>query len=456
MAISIEWHTKIITVPKDYLDATANPDVFNLDTDQLRLDLKALEDTETGIHYLDTHRHNTEVLLSGVIYARVIEIINGYTITFENGYYAVNFYGSNNNYADVTNVNFVSIRPNNSAGLIVDPAINENLDYAGVVWYDTNNGYSGSAWPVGTSSKPSNNNTDMLAIVTRLNAYKVNLLSNVTLTFDIAHFDIQGITPGLVFNPNGYKTNYCKFVNIVLNGDFNHSFIFAKEVGIMNAINIYGNIRNSLFNGYLNISPNQNLNAIDCHSGIAGSDSPIIDMTAGEDTTLSLRKYSGGIQILNCDTAASIATLELFTGKIHLDTTCTAGYISARGGSGVLLDVVGGGDYNDLGTFVDTTALNIGATSETTINEISSSLGIIGDDINEISSSIDILHGDVITIGIDTADNLIKSTEVWELHGLDILKPLLVTQTARTFGSVDQDIVTIGTGSAQQTTITRN
>jgi hypothetical protein len=50
--------------------------------------------------------------------ARVIEIVNDYTITFEDGQYAVNLLGANSNIADRVNVNQVSVRSANSAGLI--------------------------------------------------------------------------------------------------------------------------------------------------------------------------------------------------------------------------------------------------------------------------------------------------------------------------------------------------
>lgn len=117
MAISINWSTKVITVPQSYLTSLGGG-VYSLNTNQLRLDLKALEDDEVGIPHLDTHRHNTEVTLGGATYARFIEFINGYTITFEDGSYAVNLTGSNNNISDVATVNSVSIRSANSAGLI--------------------------------------------------------------------------------------------------------------------------------------------------------------------------------------------------------------------------------------------------------------------------------------------------------------------------------------------------
>ena len=75
-------------------------------------------------------------------------------------------------------------------------------------------------------------------------------------------------------------------------------------------------------------------------------------------------------------------------------------------------------------------------------------------------SSIDSQTDDILNIliyqltGSVITDERVR--EIWELHGLDSGKPLTVTQTKRLFGTVDQDIVTLGTGSAQQTTITRN
>ena len=93
--------------------------IYELNINTFRLKLKDLEDDEAGMPFLMTHRHNTEVTVAGITLPRVVEMINGYTVTFEDGQYAVNLVGANSNVADVVNVNQVSIRPQNSAGLIV-------------------------------------------------------------------------------------------------------------------------------------------------------------------------------------------------------------------------------------------------------------------------------------------------------------------------------------------------
>jgi len=135
MAISVNWPTRIISVPKaDTVLVQASPEIRSLDLNVLRLRLKDLEDDEEGIPWPDTHRHNTTTTISGVTLARVVEVINGYTITFEDGQYAVNLYGANSNVSDVVNVNQVSVRSANSAGLIQVEGNGTSAQIAQAVW----------------------------------------------------------------------------------------------------------------------------------------------------------------------------------------------------------------------------------------------------------------------------------------------------------------------------------
>ncbi len=120
MSVSINWATKVITIPQADLTLISGS-LYELDVDAFRLELKSIEDSEEGMAFPQTHNHNTQVTLSGVTYARTFEIINGYTITFEDvgSPYTVRCVGANHNIADVKNVNQVSLIIGNSAGLIV-------------------------------------------------------------------------------------------------------------------------------------------------------------------------------------------------------------------------------------------------------------------------------------------------------------------------------------------------
>jgi hypothetical protein len=124
---SVNWLTGEITVLKSdpaMTQTQATPtEIYELDTNALRLDLKSLEASVDGMPWPDTHIHATEVTLSGVTYVRFFEIIPPYFVTFEapvgmGDFYRVDLVGSNNNIADVMTINGVSLVSDNSAGLI--------------------------------------------------------------------------------------------------------------------------------------------------------------------------------------------------------------------------------------------------------------------------------------------------------------------------------------------------
>lgn len=122
MAISIDFATKIITVPQADLTLVSGS-LFDLPTEtKFRADVNALMDDEEGIVFEDPILHNTEVSIVGVTYSRFIEIINGYSVTFENLVYSVRMTESNNNLFDVENgilnpSGNVTVVGQNSAGL---------------------------------------------------------------------------------------------------------------------------------------------------------------------------------------------------------------------------------------------------------------------------------------------------------------------------------------------------
>lgn len=117
MALTVNWATQVVTVPQADLTPVSGT-LYELDVDAFRLNLKTLEASAIGQAYDDIHRHSTEKVLSGVTYARFVEIINGYTIEFEDGQYVVRCVGANHNLADVKVANQVSLIIGNSAGLI--------------------------------------------------------------------------------------------------------------------------------------------------------------------------------------------------------------------------------------------------------------------------------------------------------------------------------------------------
>ena len=121
---SVDWPTGVISVPQSDLTLISGS-LYELDTDAFRLELRSLEDDSEGMPWPRTHRHNTEVTVAGTTFARTIEIINGYSVTFEDtgSDYTVRLAGSNNNIFDAENgvlnsTPGVTVIGQNSAGLI--------------------------------------------------------------------------------------------------------------------------------------------------------------------------------------------------------------------------------------------------------------------------------------------------------------------------------------------------
>ena len=112
----IYWNAKIVFVPKNILTEIGT-NLYELDISNFKKQIRVSEASDVGVSHPKIIEHKTTTLLSGVEYARTVEIVNGYTVTFENGVYAVNLVGANTNIQDVLNINSVSIRGNNSAGL---------------------------------------------------------------------------------------------------------------------------------------------------------------------------------------------------------------------------------------------------------------------------------------------------------------------------------------------------
>jgi len=125
MAITINQSTRLISIDQSELTFVSGT-LWDADTDAIRLSIIDILDGESHMWMPDAINHNTEVAVAGVTYARVIEVINSYSLQFEDtgSAYTVRLLGSNNNYFDTENgilvpTPLVTVISTNSAGLQV-------------------------------------------------------------------------------------------------------------------------------------------------------------------------------------------------------------------------------------------------------------------------------------------------------------------------------------------------
>ena len=123
MAITIDPATKVISIPQS--DCTlVSGTVYTMNTQTVfRAQVNTLLASEDYIWMDDAIAHNTEYTIAGLVYARSIGIINGYTIQFTpDAQWSVVLEGSNNDLWDVLGgilvQNQVQVIPTNSAGLV--------------------------------------------------------------------------------------------------------------------------------------------------------------------------------------------------------------------------------------------------------------------------------------------------------------------------------------------------
>jgi hypothetical protein len=337
--VIIDWGNKIINVFKtDMLEIQQVPtEIWELDLPNFKASLGNLLDDEYGMVYPAIFNHNPAVSVGGVTLAKVIEIINGYTITFEDGQYAVNLVNANSNVGDMVNVNQVSVRSANSAGLTNVREIQFST-FQGVVTLDADNGFSGTAFPIGTHAKPSNNFEDTTFIADLRGIETILLQGTHSLT---SNTDLKGriykgenpITTFLSVTSNVIVDNV-QFEDVFISNSTFGGSTYFKHVFLVNTYGISGFIEGCVLTQNIGISNRANSYFIDCKSacvGLGTIDLPILDMSNGTHHT-AFRNWSGPIKIINSDDANNTICIDVGSGAtIILEPSCTAGQIIIRG-----------------------------------------------------------------------------------------------------------------------------
>jgi len=329
--ITINWDTRVIFVPR-YTLSFAGGNIYNMNVDTFRLVLKDLEDSIEGIVFPTTHNHNPPVTFGGVTIARSVEIINGYTVTFEDvgSSYIVSLFGANNNIVDVTNLNNVSVRSSNSAGLAQSFEL-EQLSFDNHVTMNQATGQAGTGYPLGNRTNPVNNVIDACLIA---DIRSIDTIFNRGIsTFgpgDSAtgrmfeglnlNNDRMIITPGAMFIG-------CDYVKLwvtgnAIGGTFQESFVEnnmtlvggAKDCGFLGTCSFYPAIPNAF-------------QMFDCHT--TSSTAAVVTLIANPAVNILMHRCSGRWILQNVTTGSHV--LNMTAGEIELHPSCTGGTVTVRG-----------------------------------------------------------------------------------------------------------------------------
>lgn len=392
---TIDWLTKIISVPTSYLtQVQVFPiPIYDMPINQFRIDVMDLLSSEDGMPFLDAYIHKGETDLGGVTYARIIDMINNYTVTFEDGQYAVNLTGANSDIGDVVNVNQVSVRSQNSAGLISNQAI-EYSSFNGGVTIDVVNGDdSSTAFPAGTPLKPVKTLSQVSSIASYRGFTKVFLIGNLTIPNGVNWYGFEFVGESVLKTRITIDTDAavlnCEFYDVTITGVLDGNSQIERSV-IDNLEFVDGYIFNCAITG-LKLGNTIQANIFTSFSTVAGSFTPTIDMNA--TGTLALRDYNGGVLLTNYSGTGS-HSIDLSSGQIKLSNTITSGTFVVRG-VGKLIDESGNaiesGLWNSGVTIINELISNKAMAKEVLDTDLSNHTedGTLGGDVQDIKSTVD-------------------------------------------------------------------
>ncbi len=247
---------------------------------------------------------------------------------------------------------YVSISKTSSASATLQEQ--EALQYSSYGNFVTINetaGSSGTEFPIGTLQYPSNNITDTLQILNYRGFQEINVIGDLEV-------GIEGIIEDIILTGQSVLRS-----RIVLLDEAETNNVEISTATISGVLDGSASIRECLIDGIsyvsgylvdcgLTIKPivlgnNAQASLINCFSNVSGSNTPTIDM-GGSGQSLAVRDYSGGLKLIN-RTGTDPLSIDMDSGHVIIDSTCTAGTITVRGsfkltdnsGSGCTVDTVG-------------------------------------------------------------------------------------------------------------------
>jgi len=325
MAITVDWAVSPYEVLVPRADMTliqSNPtEIRQLDADVFHKALRDIEVTADGrAGWGRTHDYNATVLLSGVTYALVMEVLAPYTITFEDGLYNVNIVGGNTNIPDRVNKNQVGVNTANSAGLVdLDTLVSGA--YQGKTVVSPTKGQAGTDKPIGTFQKPSNNMLDALAISVIEGTPSFLFLENMTLNEDFSSgYSFIGDNPNNVLTINSIaNVSTCSITNLTLQGELD-GLNTVRECALLNCTSVSGFIfQCSMLATITFIGNTQIMQSFSLYA--------TLDLTLA--TSIVVRDHNGGLEITGMQSGDN--TFGGAEGVITIASTCVGGTIHIQG-----------------------------------------------------------------------------------------------------------------------------
>ena len=182
------------------------------------------------------------------------------------------------------------------------------------------NGYQGS---------PFNNFPDAIQALSDRNLTHIEIMGNVTLDRDINGYTITGENLP-VFDMNNFSVGGTNFIKMVLTGTQNGGSPFLENCGIQNATGVNGQSNVIALGGSIKVADGCNV-LFNNVTPIAANSDIEVDFVNATTGAVDFENAHGDFIIKNMTSPTDIFEISFLSGKITVDSSCTAGTIIMNG-----------------------------------------------------------------------------------------------------------------------------
>ncbi len=225
----------------------------------------------------------------------------------------------------------------NSSGRRLRTLQDFGLYEGGAVWIDTVNGTAGTVdFENGTVNNPVNSIADALTIAGSVGLVIFHVLpgSSFTLAASVAGFEFVGFSYTVTLN--GQSISGTLFNGATITGnDSGANAVRAHFINCTMGSNTLGehSLSACALSGDVVLAEAADYFWDQCYSAMAGGGTPSVDYeSAAETKTMSLRHYSGGMEIKNHGAGGGTHTTSLEGhGQLVINASCAGGSVNVRG-----------------------------------------------------------------------------------------------------------------------------
>ena len=212
------------------------------------------------------------------------------------------------------------------------------LIFEGAVNFDAAHGSAGTVYPVGSTIEPVNNIPDALIIAANRGLSTLKVSGDVTILdtdlpaysegaiIGFSHTASHAIISGVVFTESTFE-------EMIVSGAFGSgSYVEFKNCVLDGLSGLVYDVQDSTLKGTLTFDNVDTTNYfVNCITADIDGAETIIDFS-GTVGHLVMQDFHGKIRLMNMDNAArGVSTINMSSGKVIIDPSCTEGTIKIRG-----------------------------------------------------------------------------------------------------------------------------